>query len=251
LFLPTVAHTAGSVDGELCKMDAFWKIGSKRGFNMKRATLFEKDDRWQSWRRSGQIQKQAIQLSLQKPPALDQTPSDIPVAAIKQRLKMLRERRYHMTIRLCIALLVAALIIPKAWANLDQDSKAELAHYVLTADTLKRLTAIAQEAKAQGIPMDPYEGSLESMSVSINSLAAKINTLHGAPSLLSKHGMTAHDYVMGGLAIIQAAGATSAPNQSARARLAKITGTPNPANIGFYQQHQREILYLLKLGASD
>ncbi len=53
-----------------------------------------------------------------------------------------------MIIRLCLTLLMAALMIPAAWANLDQGSKSELARYVLTVDALKRVTAIVQEGKA-------------------------------------------------------------------------------------------------------
>jgi len=130
---------------------------------------------------------------------------------MRRACRILEKGGNHLIIRLCLTLLMAALMMPAAWANLDAGSKSELARYVLTVDALKRVTAIAQEGKAQGIPMDPYAGSLESMAVSIDSLAARIDTLSGAPSILSSHGMTARAYVMAGWVMITGRGCYQRP----------------------------------------
>ncbi len=89
--------------------------------------------------------------------------------------------------------------------------------------------------------MDPYAGSLESMAVSIDSWEAKIDTLPGAPSILSSHGMKARVYVMAGLAMLQAAAASSAIPGWTHARMRAILGSPNDANIAVDPRHSKEL----------
>ena len=140
-------------------------------------------------------------------------------------------------------LVLATAMASPADAALDAAGKTALAQYRLSADTLHRMEAVTQEAKAQGLPMLSHF-SLATHSASIASLTRRVNAMPHVPSLLAEHGLSAHAYVLASLAMMQSAMATRMHGSPI---VAKIVGSSNPANQAFYEQHQAAIRKLMAM----
>lgn len=115
-------------------------------------------------------------------------------------------------------------------------------HFTLSESFLKKVAAVAEEA--QSMKNKPHIDP--SGTHSLDELAAKLESNPDVHTLLSRHGLTARQYLAGTFALASAAMAAQMKQNPAMAKYldpAKV----NQANVAFYEQHETEINDLLHI----
>lgn len=131
---------------------------------------------------------------------------------------------------LLMVLLSAPVTVAMA-QSMTQAESSELAAFPLTTDYLDRLIAVDAEITAKHIvvskPIDMTQ---------MTALAELVDaTTIEAIAVFDKHGLTAHDYLFGQLALVDAR-----QGASPEATPEDISYT-NPQNVAFYRAHKDQI----------
>ena len=133
-------------------------------------------------------------------------------------------------------------------SGLDPAGRATLSRYTVTETTLGKVLSITRAAKAKGIRTD--DGiNLAGQTASIDDMAKAVDGKPVMMALIKAQGMTARQFVLGDLALMQGAMAASggAENQMAE----KLLGKPNAANIAFYNSHKKLVSSLLAMANGE
>lgn len=131
---------------------------------------------------------------------------------------------------LVMVLLSAPFTVAMA-QSMTQAESSELAAFPLTEDYLTRLIAADNEITDKRIKV-----ARDVDITQVTALAELVDaTTLEAIAVLDKHGMSAHDYLFGRLALVDAVQG-AAPNASPE----ELSYT-NPQNIAFYRAHKAQI----------
>lgn len=139
----------------------------------------------------------------------------------------------------CVAAVAAQSRIPSA---LTASDRATVRRYALSEAMFQRLLATARDAKMNKIPIDMVDPSAHSL----NDTAAHLQQSAGVRALLDRHGLSAHDFVLGEYALL---GAEFAVKYAGRPSF--DAGLANPANIALYKRHAAELDALVGEDAND
>ncbi|RKF38190.1 hypothetical protein [Paraburkholderia fungorum] len=144
------------------------------------------------------------------------------------------------------ALLVVAIGQPAFAADAQRGpSAADLAslrNYPLTAGFLEKWLTIAADPKAPVKSLDLTSLSQDGKAMSLDAMTATLNARPGISAYLASQGLTGHDYVLGGSALMMATFEDIRqlhPEMSSNGT-AGVSMT-SPANLAFYRQHKKEI----------
>lgn len=133
-------------------------------------------------------------------------------------------------------MLGAAAACPGAQSHipyaLTPSDRITVRQYTLSEGTFEQLLATARDAKANRVPIDIVDRHAHSL----DETAAHLQQSAPVRALLGRHGLTAHDFVLGEYALLGAEFAV------------KYAGQPNfdasmanPANIALYKRHEAEL----------
>ncbi|WP_336366426.1 hypothetical protein [Marinobacter sp. C2H3] len=147
-----------------------------------------------------------------------------------------------------VALLLLAAALPAAALGLDNASRTELSQFTVSESLLTNVLAITRQAIQQGISTND-EFSLSNGTASIGDLVDRVKSNTELMSLIDAHGMTAHQFVLGDLALMQSAMAAQGGGQAHVVE--QLLGSANEANVGFYRQHQGQVDSLLSLANGE
>jgi hypothetical protein len=133
-------------------------------------------------------------------------------------------------------------------AKTDPDLKA-LASYTLTMDTLNKVERVYRDLAA-AVKADPtLESKMDAMSDaddshdSLADMARKFQAIPPLDAALRKEGMTAREYAIFNMALLQAGMAAGAQKMGA-----KLPDSVNPANVKFVKDHEADLQKLQQIG---
>ncbi|GLQ88411.1 hypothetical protein GCM10007898_19800 [Dyella flagellata] len=115
---------------------------------------------------------------------------------------------------------------------LTPSDRTAVQHYTLTESVFQQLLATARDAKANQIPID----IVDRRAHSLDETAAHLEQSASVRALLNRHGLSAHNFVLGEYALLSAEFAVKYAGQpSFDASMA------NQANIALYKRHEAEL----------
>jgi hypothetical protein len=134
----------------------------------------------------------------------------------------------------CGLMLLLMVAMPAAAFELfDSSVQSQLTHSRMGLDLFHRLGAVGRDAKAEGIPIGKtfrqIWGSVDNPS--IDAVAASLKDHAAIEKLLETHDLSAHDFVVGTLALTR--------SQYAAAGLVDKQKL-NPQNLQFYDEHKKQ-----------
>ena len=109
---------------------------------------------------------------------------------------------------------------------------ASVQQYMLTEDSFQKLLATAKDAKANKVQiriLDPNAHSLD-------ETATHLNASPDVRALLSRHSLSAHEFLLGEYALLSAEFAVKYGEQAGF-----DASMANPANMALYRKHEAEI----------
>ena len=143
-------------------------------------------------------------------------------------------RRTAAVLSIGLALMAA---VPQTAAAIDlaPQAKNALQGFRLNGSMLNGILATVRQAKAQGIRTDAAL-NISADNVSIADLFNRIDAQPALKAMLSHHGLTARDFVLG--ALVSQGWQQAAMSEG-------LLGKPEEANLGFYRAHQQTTNTLL------
>ena len=153
----------------------------------------------------------------------------------------------HWLRRVMLATLVVVAIGQPAFAADAQrgPSAADLAslrNYPLTSGFLEKWLTIAADPKAPVKSLDLTSLNQGGKAMSLDAMTATLDSRPGITAYLASQGLTGHDYVLGGSALMMATFEDMRqqhPEMSSNG--AAGVSMTSPANLAFYRQHKKEI----------
>ncbi len=148
----------------------------------------------------------------------------------------------------CGLMLLLMVAMPAAAFELfDSSVQSQLTHSRMGLDLFHRLGAVGRDAKAEGIPIGKtfrqIWGAVDNPS--IDAVAASLEDHAAIEKLLETHDLSAHDFVVGILALTR--------SQYAAAGLVDKQKL-NPQNLQFYDQHKKQadevLAWLMNAGSA-
>ena len=149
--------------------------------------------------------------------------------------------------------LLAAVFGQQAHAAGSGDADLrELSRYTLTlTDIRKYAAANANLAKQPKAEQEEDEAEDEDDDESLNAMTAKIERMPAARKAIESAGLTARQYAVITMALIQASMAQFAVEQGADPAKVARDASVNPANIRFVKENKAELEKLKSPGSSD
>ncbi len=153
---------------------------------------------------------------------------------------------------LVFALLVAVFGQQAYAAGSGDADLRELSRYTLTlTDIRKYAAANANLAKQPKAEQEDDEADDEDDDESLSAMTAKIERMPAARKAIESAGLTARQYAVITMALIQASMAQFAIDQGADPAKVARDASVNPANIRFVKENKAELEKLKSPGSSD
>ncbi|MBE1162174.1 hypothetical protein [Dyella acidiphila] len=115
---------------------------------------------------------------------------------------------------------------------LSPADRAAVQQYMLSEDSYQKLLATAKDARASKVKID----MLDPKAHSLDERATDLNNNPEVHALLARHGLTAHDFLLGEYALLSAEFAVKYGSQPGI-----DTHLANPANVALFRRHEAEI----------